>query len=82
MTILEILQEDTIQMDPVISPDKTPNFGNFWTEIDSCEIQTKFIRPGVVVYKSQIINFPYSEKIMKCHNSYIINNFSGKNQHK
>lgn len=51
MTILEILQEDTLQMYLVIFPDKTPNFGNLWTEIDSCEIQTKFIRPGVL-YKN------------------------------
>jgi hypothetical protein len=47
MTILEILHEDSLQLDRVIFPDKTPNSGNFWTEIDSCEIQTKFITPGV-----------------------------------
>jgi hypothetical protein len=32
MTILEILQEDTLQLYLVIFPDKTPNFGNLWTE--------------------------------------------------
>jgi hypothetical protein len=46
--ILEILHEDSLQLDLVIFPDKTPNFGNFWTEMDSCEIQTKFITPGVL----------------------------------
>jgi len=37
-----------MQLDLVFFPDKTPNFGNCGTEIDSCEIQTKFITPGVL----------------------------------
>ena len=48
MTILEILHEDSLQLDLVVFPDKTSNFGNFWAEIDSCGIQTKFITPGVL----------------------------------
>jgi hypothetical protein len=46
--ILEILHKGSLQLDLVIFPDKAPNFGNFWTEIDSCEIQTTFITPGVL----------------------------------
>lgn len=47
-TILEILCKDSLKFDLMIFPDKPPNFGNCGTEIDSCEIQTKFITPGVL----------------------------------
>lgn len=48
MSILEILNKDSVKLDLVIFPNKPPNFGNCGTEIDSCEIQTKFITPGVL----------------------------------
>jgi hypothetical protein len=78
MTILEILQEDTLQLDLVIFPDKTTNFWYFWTEINNCEIQTKFIRPGVLYINPKTI----ISHIQKNYNSHIINDFAGKDQHK